>query len=55
MRGLVIVLGFLLAVGFADVPASLAGPLSDLDLEDLIEGDEDGDWVVGEEMCVRPG
>jgi hypothetical protein len=34
------------------LPTATAGPLPELDLDGILEGDDD--HVVGEEMCLRP-
>ena len=38
----------------AGASAAAADPLPDIDWRDFVEGDDDGDHVVGEEMCAGP-
>ena len=44
---------FAIAV-LAGASAATAGPLTDIDWRDFIVDDDDGDHVVGEEMCAGP-
>ncbi len=59
MRRLTPLLVCLFAVVLAWSPAAFAEPSPEsprpIDWRDFVDHDSDGDHVVGEEMCARPG
>ena len=54
MRILSIVPASLVVLALAGASAATAGPLPYIDWRDLVDTAEDGDHVVGEELCAIP-